>query len=163
MSGGEAVCGEGEPAASFVAVFIERCRANGYKVTPQRIAVARAVGLATGHPTMDDLHHSIRERQSPFALANVYRSIALMVELGLVHKHEFGDGKARIERIAERHHDHLIDVTSGAIVEFREAGIEEIHKGIAERLGFELLDYRLELYARPLSPSDEKATDHPSD
>lgn len=147
--------GEGEPEASFVNRFIHRCRAEGYKVTPQRIAVARAVAVATGHPTMDELHHQIREKNSPFSLANVYRSVSLMVELGLVHKHEFGDGKARIEVIAERHHDHLIDVTTGAIVEFAESGMVKINKNIAEKLGFELIDYKLEIYARPLQLGDK--------
>lgn len=129
--------------------FAERSRRGKYKITPQRLIVVKEIAAATDHPTAETLLHRIRKYEPRFALASVYRTINLLHKLGLILKHDFGDGKSRIEPVTSEHHNHLIDVENGKIIEFDDEEIDRLQRAIARRHGYRLLDYKLEIYAEP--------------
>lgn len=130
--------------------IIARCEAKGLRMTDQRRTVARVVGEAEDHPDVEELYARASLIDPRISLATVYRSVKLFEEAGILEKLEFGDGRARYEDAERDHHDHLIDVTSGEVVEFVDPEIEALQEKIAARLGYRLIGHRLELLAVPL-------------
>jgi Fur family transcriptional regulator, ferric uptake regulator len=134
----------------------EACAARGMRMTDQRRVIAQVVEAASDHPDVEELHRRAAARDPRISLSTVYRTVNLFEEAGLVTKHDFKDGRARFEPIPDEHHDHLIDIRSGKVIEFRNEEIEAIQDLIAKRLGYRLVDHRLELYAIPLKTEDGK-------
>lgn len=126
------------------------CEQSGMRMTEQRRVIARVLESATDHPDVEELYRRASKIDERISLSTVYRTVNLFEEAGLVAKHDFKDGRARFEPIPDEHHDHLIDVRSGRVIEFRNEEIEAIQEVIAKRLGYKLVDHRLELYAVPL-------------
>jgi Fur family ferric uptake transcriptional regulator len=124
----------------------EKCLAKGVKLTDQRKIIAKIMSQANDHPDVDELYKRVSKIDSKISIATVYRTVKLFEESGILAKHEFKGGKARYEELNEGHHDHLIDIKSGEIVEFVDEEIEELQKKVAERYGYELVDHKLELY-----------------
>jgi len=124
------------------------------RMTDQRRVIARIIEAATDHPDVEELYRRASEVDPRISLSTVYRTVNLFEEAGLVTKHDFKDGRARFEPIPEEHHDHLIDIRSGKVIEFRNEDIEAIQELIAKRLGYRLIDHRLELYAVPLDSKE---------
>ncbi len=134
----------------------ESCIARGMRMTDQRRVIARIVEAATDHPDVEELYRRASEVDPRISLSTVYRTVNLFEEAGLVTKHDFKDGRARFEPIPEEHHDHLIDIRSGKVIEFQNEEIEAIQELIAKRLGYRLIDHRLELYAVPLDAKENE-------
>lgn len=128
----------------------EQCAMRNMRMTEQRRIIARVLEAASDHPDVEELYARASAIDSKISLSTVYRTVNLFEEAGLVTKHDFKDGRARFEQIPDEHHDHLIDVRSGRVIEFRNEDIEAIQELIAQRLGFRLVDHRLELYGVPL-------------
>ena len=131
-----------------MADIIARCEAQGLKMTGQRRTIARVLSEAEDHPDVEELHARAAKADPGISLATVYRTVKLFEEEGILDRLEFGDGRARYEEAPSEHHDHLIDVNTGEVVEFRNGEIERLQQKIAEELGFELVGHRLELYGR---------------
>ncbi|RUT30198.1 transcriptional repressor [Arsenicitalea aurantiaca] len=135
----------------------EQCAARGMRMTDQRRVIAQVIEQAIDHPDVEELYRRAVARDSRISLSTVYRTLNLFEEAGLVTKHDFKDGRARFELIPDEHHDHLIDIRSGRVIEFRNEEIEAIQEVIARKLGYRLVDHRLELYAIPLDkPARDK-------
>lgn len=130
--------------------IIARCEAAGLRMTGQRRTVARVIEAATDHPDVEELYRRASAEDAAISLATVYRTVKLFEEVGILEKMDFGDGRARYEDAERDHHDHLIDVQSGEVVEFVDEEIEALQRKVAERLGYELKGHRLELYGVPL-------------
>ena len=124
----------------------ELCRKKGVRLTEQRKVIAEIMTSSSDHPDVDELHKRINKIDSKISIATVYRTVKLFEEAGVVSKHDFKGGKARYEKSPEEHHDHLIDVNSGEIIEFVDENIELLQKKVADKLGYTLVDHRLELY-----------------
>ena len=124
----------------------ERCKQKGVKLTDQRKLIAQIMSNSHDHPNVDELHNRISKVDPKVSIATVYRTVKLFEESGILAKHDFKGGKARYEELNEGHHDHLIDVQSGEIVEFVNEEIEKLQETVAEKLGYQLLDHKLELY-----------------
>ncbi len=122
------------------------CSEKGLRITDQRRIIARVLSDAEDHPDVETLHQRVSAVDSKISVATVYRTVRLFEEAGILDRHDFGDGRARYEAVPEAHHDHLIDVESGRVVEFVDPELEALQKEIAERLGFRLVDHRMELY-----------------
>jgi len=135
----------------------EQCAHKGMRMTEQRRVIAQVIEQAADHPDVEELYRRASARDARISLSTVYRTLNLFEESGLVTKHDFKDGRARFETIPDEHHDHLIDIRSGTVIEFRNEEIEAIQELIAKRLGYKLVDHRLELYAVPL-PKNESET-----
>ena len=133
----------------------EACVAKGMRMTDQRRVIARVIEAASDHPDVEELYRRAATIDDRISLSTVYRTVNLFEEAGLVTKHDFKDGRARFELIPDEHHDHLIDIRSGKVIEFRNGEIEAIQDLIARRLGYRLVDHRLELYAVPLEDKDK--------
>jgi len=132
---------------------IERlCLDKGMRMTGQRRVIARILSDAHDHPDVEELHRRAATVDSRISIATVYRTVRLFQEAGILARHDFGDGRARYEEVPETHHDHLIDTRTGRVIEFHDDEIEELQGRIAARLGYRLVDHRLELYGVPLSP-----------
>ena len=134
----------------------EQCASKGMRMTDQRRVIAQVIEASDDHPDVEELHRRAADIDPKISLSTVYRTVNLFEEAGLVTKHDFKDGRARFEPIPDEHHDHLIDIRSGKVIEFRNEEIEAIQELIAKRLGYRLVDHRLELYAVPLKPETEK-------
>ncbi len=133
------------------------CENSGMRMTEQRRVIARVLEGATDHPDVEELYRRASKIDERISLSTVYRTVNLFEEAGLVAKHDFKDGRARFEPIPDEHHDHLIDVRSGRVIEFRNEEIEAIQEVIARKLGYKLVDHRLELYGVPLNdPADKE-------
>ena len=132
--------------------IIIRCEAKGLRMTEQRRIIARVIGAAEDHPDVEELHARAAAQDARISLATVYRTVKLFEEAGILEKLEFGDGRARYEDADRDHHDHLIDVSTGRVIEFVDAEIEALQERIAARLGYRLIGHRLELLAVPLKP-----------
>ena len=130
------------------------CVEKGMKMTGQRRVIARLLSNAADHPDVEELHRRAAAIDPRISIATVYRTVRLFEEANILSRHEFGDGRARYERAPDSHHDHLIDIKSGKVIEFENAEIEALQREIARRLGFNLVDHRLELYAVPLKTSE---------
>ena len=124
----------------------ELCKKKGVRLTEQRKVIAQVMASSSDHPDVDELHKRINKLDSKISIATVYRTVKLFEEAGVVSKHDFKGGKARYEKAPEEHHDHLIDVNSGQIIEFVDEDIELLQKKVADKLGYTLVDHRLELY-----------------
>jgi len=130
-----------------------RCEANGLRMTEQRRTIAAVLEDATDHPDVEELYNRAAAADPRISLATVYRTVKLFEEAGILDKHEFGDGRARYESADRDHHDHLIDVNSGEVIEFVDPEIEELQERIAAKLGYKLMGHRLELYGTPIKKS----------
>ena len=124
----------------------QKCIAKGVKLTDQRKIIARVMSEANDHPNVDELYNRVSKIDSKISIATVYRTVKLFEEFGILAKHEFKGGKARYEQLNESHHDHLIDIKSGEIIEFVDQEIENLQKKVAEKYGYDLVDHKLELY-----------------
>jgi Fur family ferric uptake transcriptional regulator len=124
----------------------EKCLARGVRLTEQRKIIAKIMSEAADHPDVDELHKRANKIDKKISIATVYRTVKLFEESGIVEKHEFKGGKARYEQSPDEHHDHLIDINSGEIIEFVDKEIENLQNEVAKKLGYKLVDHKLELY-----------------
>jgi Fur family transcriptional regulator, ferric uptake regulator len=122
------------------------CAEKGLRITEQRKVIARVLSESEDHPDVEKLHERASAIDSGISIATVYRTLRLFEEAGILERHDFGDGRARYEAASEAHHDHLIDVETGQVLEFVDDELEALQRKIAERLGFRLVDHRMELY-----------------
>ena len=126
------------------------CIEKGLKMTEQRRVIARVLSEATDHPHVEQVYRRATEIDPRISIATVYRTVRLFEEAHILERHDFGDGRARYEEAPEEHHDHLIDVQSGKVVEFQNEQIEALQREVAKQLGYELVDHRLELFGVPI-------------
>ena len=124
----------------------EKCKLKGVRLTDQRSVIADIMSSSTDHPDVDELHKRVNKVDKKISIATVYRTVKLFEESGIVEKHDFKGGKARYEAAPAEHHDHLIDINSGEIVEFIDKDIEILQNKVAKKLGYKLVDHKLELY-----------------
>lgn len=134
----------------------QRCIDKGMKMTDQRRVIARVLSESEDHPDVEEVYRRATEIDPRISIATVYRTVRLFEEADILERHDFGDGRARYEESVEDHHDHLIDVQSGKVIEFTSPEIEALQRKIAESYGFRLVGHRLELYGVPLTPPGEK-------
>jgi len=127
------------------------CAEKGLRITEQRRVVARVLSEAEDHPDVESLHTRAAAIDPHISVATVYRTVRLFEEAGILERHDFGDGRSRYEAAADAHHDHLIDVETGNVLEFVDPELETLQRQIAEKLGFRLVDHRMELYGVSLS------------
>ena len=125
------------------------CAEKGLRMTEQRRVIARVLSDASDHPDAEELYRRASALDPHISIATVYRTVKLFEDAGILERHDFRDGRSRYEEVPDSHHDHLIDVQSGKVIEFRNEEIEKLQRRVAEELGFELVDHRLELYGRP--------------
>jgi Fur family ferric uptake transcriptional regulator len=130
--------------------IVARCEAKGLRMTEQRRIVARVIGAAEDHPDVEELYTRASAIDPRISIATVYRTVKLFEEAGILERLEFGDGRARYEDAERDHHDHMIDMNSGQVIEFVDPDIEALQQKIAERLGYRLVGHRLELYGVPV-------------
>lgn len=128
----------------------EECRSKGLRLTGQRRIIAQVLAEAHDHPDVPELHRRAQARDARISLPTVYRTVKLFEGAGILERHAFRDGRSRYERAGQTHHDHLIDLATGRVIEFRSAEIEQLQAEIARRLGYRLVGHRLELYAEPI-------------
>ena len=124
----------------------KKCISKGVKLTEQRKIIAKVMSESDDHPNVDELYNRVSKIDSKISIATVYRTVKLFEEAGILAKHDFKGGKARYEELSESHHDHLIDIKTGEIIEFVDNEIELLQKKVAEKYGYELVDHKLELY-----------------
>ncbi|MCA1776656.1 MAG: Fur family transcriptional regulator [Paracoccaceae bacterium] len=129
--------------------ILKRCEAAGLRMTDQRRTIADVLEGADDHPDVEELYNRASTADPRISLATVYRTVKLLEETGILEKHEFGDGRARYETADREHHDHLIDMHSGEVIEFVDPEIEALQEKIAAKLGYTLKGHRLELYGVP--------------
>jgi Fur family ferric uptake transcriptional regulator len=127
------------------------CAEKGLRITEQRRVIARVLSDAEDHPDVEILHQRSAAIDPGISIATVYRTVRLFEDAGILERHDFGDGRARYEAAAETHHDHLINVETGEVIEFVDPELEELQRKISERLGYRLVDHRLELYGVTLA------------
>ena len=135
----------------------QRCVDKGMKMTDQRRVIARVLSDSTDHPDVEEVYRRATELDPRISIATVYRTVRLFEEAEILERHDFGDGRARYEEAPNEHHDHLIDVQSGTVIEFTSPEIEKIQHEIAARYGFRLVGHRLELYGIPLTEAEKEA------
>ena len=139
---------------------IERlCLDKGLKMTEQRRVIAKVLSEAADHPDVEELHQRAAAADPRISIATVYRTVKLWEEASILERHDFGDGRARYEEAPEVHHDHLIDIKSGEVIEFRNEEIERLQHEVAKRLGFRLVGHRLELFGVRLRPADDRGSE----
>lgn len=131
------------------------CVDKGMRMTDQRRVVARVLSNATDHPDVEELYRRSAAVDPHISIATVYRTVRLFEESGIIARHEFRDGRARYEEAPQDHHDHLIDMKTGKVIEFIDEEIEALQAAIARRLGYRLIDHRLELYGVPLDTAED--------
>ena len=124
----------------------EKCKKKGVRLTDQRRVIAKVMSESDNHPDVDELHKKVNKHDSKISIATVYRTVKLFEEAGILAKHDFKGAKARYEETTREHHDHLIDINTGEIIEFVNEDIERLQKKVSEKLGYKLVDHRLELY-----------------
>jgi len=124
----------------------QKCIAKGVKLTDQRKIIAKVMSNSNDHPDVDELYKRVSKIDNKISIATVYRTVKLFEEVGIIAKHDFKGGKARYEELSESHHDHLIDIKTGEIIEFVDEEIEKLQKKVAEKYGYDLVDHKLELY-----------------
>jgi Fur family ferric uptake transcriptional regulator len=130
----------------MVETIEQKCLVKGVKLTDQRKIIARVMSQSNDHPDVDELYNRVSKIDSRISISTIYRTVKLFEESGILAKHEFKGGKARYEELNESHHDHLIDIKSGEIIEFVDEEIEKLQKKVADKYGYELVDHKLELY-----------------
>ncbi|MGF1461608.1 MAG: Fur family transcriptional regulator [Maricaulaceae bacterium] len=131
------------------------CLEHGLRMTDQRRVIARILSVSDDHPDAEELHRRASAEDPRISLASVYPTVRLFQEAGIIERHDFRDGRSRYEEAPEEHHDHLIDVKSGKVVEFVNEEIERLQERVARELGYKLVDHRLELYGVPLEAGDK--------
>ncbi|PCI62735.1 MAG: transcriptional repressor [Kordiimonadales bacterium] len=129
------------------------CLQKGMRMTDQRRVIAAVLTSAVDHPDVEEVYKRSTAVDSGISIATVYRTVRLFEEAGILERHDFRDGRSRYEPVSEEHHDHLINIETGEVLEFHNDEIEELQKQIAEKMGFELADHRMELYGTPLKKS----------
>lgn len=136
------------------------CVEKGLRMTGQRRVIARVLSESQDHPDAEELHRRASSIDPHISIATVYRTVRLLEESGILERHDFRDGRSRYEEMPDEHHDHLIDVQTGKVIEFHNDQIEELQRLVAEKLGYKLIDHRLELYgvALDISSADGKTT-----
>lgn len=145
-----------EPKRTPEIVSIEdQCVARGMRMTEQRRVIARTLQGATDHPDVEELYRRASSVDPRISISTVYRTLKLFEDAGIVARHDFRDGRSRYEQVPDEHHDHLIDLRSGRVVEFRDEEIERLQSEIARRLGYRLVDHRMELFAVPLKDEED--------
>ncbi len=127
----------------------ELCIEKGMKMTGQRRVIARVLSESNDHPDVEEVYRRASEVDPKISIATVYRTVRLFEEANILERHDFGDGRSRYEEVTEEHHDHLIDIQSGKVIEFHDKEIEELQEQIADKYGFRLVGHRLELYGVP--------------
>ncbi len=132
----------------------KQCIEKGMRMTDQRRVVARVLSSAADHPDVEELYHRAHAVDPHISLATVYRTVRLFEEAGVVERHDFGDGRSRYEEAGDDHHDHLINIKTGEVIEFFDEEIEKMKEALAQKLGYKLVGHKLELYAVPIG--DEK-------
>ena len=130
----------------------QKCIAKGVKLTDQRKIIAKVMSNSEDHPDVNELYLRVSKIDSKISIATVYRTVKLFEEAGIITKHDFKGGKARYEEVSESHHDHLIDIKTGEIIEFVDEDIEMLQKKVAEKYGYNLVDHKLELYGIKKNP-----------
>ena len=130
------------------------CAEKGLRMTEPRRVIARILSTSDDHPDAEELHRRANSMDSSISLATVYRTVKLFEDAGIIERHDFRDGRARYEEVPDEHHDHLIDIKTGGVVEFHSEEIEELQIEIARKLGYKLVDHRLELYGIPIKDAD---------
>jgi Fur family ferric uptake transcriptional regulator len=133
--------------------ILQRCERKGLRMTGQRKIIAQVLENAADHPDVEELYKRTSKIDPTISIATVYRTVKLFDEAGILDKLEFGDGRARYEDAEREHHDHLIDVNSGRVIEFVDSDIEKLQEKIANKLGYKLMGHKLELYGVPLKKS----------
>ncbi|MCA3254152.1 MAG: transcriptional repressor [Alphaproteobacteria bacterium] len=129
------------------------CAERGLRITEQRRIIARVLSDAADHPDVEELHRRASAIDKGISIATVYRTVRLFEEAGILERHDFRDGRSRYEMAPDEHHDHLIDVETGKVIEFHDDELEALQAKIAARLGYRLVDHRMELYAVPIGTS----------
>lgn len=135
----------------------KKCIEKGLKMTEQRRVIAQVLSNSHDHPDVEMLYNRASAVDKNISIATVYRTVKLFEEAGIIEKHDFGDGRARYEEMTEEHHDHLIDLRSGKVIEFTNEQIEKLQEAVARELGYKLIEHRLELYCLPLDKKEKKA------
>ncbi|HEY9163970.1 MAG TPA: Fur family transcriptional regulator [Magnetovibrio sp.] len=137
------------------------CQSHGMKMTGQRRIIARVLSDATDHPDVEEVHRRAAIEDANISIATVYRTVRLFEESGILERLDFGDGRARYEEASGEHHDHLIDIQTGRVIEFHNEAIEALQEKVAAELGFRLVDHKMELYGVPLNsdPNDDPGED----
>ena len=130
------------------------CLDKGIRMTDQRRVIARVLSVAHDHPDVEELHRRAHAVDPHISIATVYRTVRLFEEAGILSRHDFRDGRSRYEEHPDQHHDHLIDMKTGKVIEFSDSEIEALQAAIARRLGYRLIDHRLELYGMPVEEKD---------
>jgi len=128
----------------------QACVAKGLRMTGQRRVIARVLGKSRDHPDVEELYRRASAIDDKISISTVYRTVRLFEDAGIIERHDFRKGRARYEQVPDKHHDHLIDLRSGKVIEFRSEDIERLQDEIARRHGYRIVDHRLELYAVPL-------------
>ena len=130
------------------------CTEKGMRMTDQRRVVARVLSTSQDHPDVEELYRRAHAMDPHISIATVYRTVRLFEEAGIIERHDFRDGRSRYEETPDHHHDHLIDMRSGRVIEFVDPDIEALQEAIARKLGYRLVDHRLELYGLPMDKAD---------
>ncbi|MEL6245779.1 MAG: Fur family transcriptional regulator [Pseudomonadota bacterium] len=133
----------------------KRCVEKGLRMTEPRRIIARVLSASDDHPDAEELHRRANALDASISLATVYRTVKLFEDYDIIERHDFRDGRSRFEEAPEEHHDHLIDIRSGKVIEFTNEEIERLQEEIARKHGYKLVDHRLELYGVPLDDSDK--------
>ncbi len=134
----------------MISILEKKCLEKGLKMTEQRKVIARVISDSKDHPDVEGVYARASAIDDNISIATVYRTVRLFEEEDIIEKHDFGDGRARYEQVTDKHHDHLIDINSGKVIEFMNEDIERLQHEIAKKYGYRLIDHRLELYVVPL-------------
>ena len=132
------------------------CQDKGMKMTGQRRIIARVLSDAVDHPDVEEVHRRAVVEDANISIATVYRTVRLFEESGILERLDFGDGRARYEEASENHHDHLIDIQTGRVIEFHNTAIEALQEKVAAELGYKLMGHKLELYGVPLKANEDE-------
>ena len=146
-------------AGSSTLSLAQRCIDMGMRMTEQRRVIAGVLEEALDHPDTEELYNRASKIDPRISISTVYRTVALFEDAGIIERHDFRDGRARYEPAPESHHDHLIDMKTGKVIEFRSEEIEALQEVISRRLGYKLVDHRLELYGVPLSTAEPNTSE----
>jgi Fur family transcriptional regulator, ferric uptake regulator len=133
-----------------------QCAARGMRMTEQRRVIARVLASADDHPDVEELYRRCAAVDHHISISTVYRTVKLFEDAGIIERHDFRDGRARYEQVPDSHHDHLINLRTGEVIEFQSEEIEALQAEVARRLGYRLVDHRLELYAVPLDDKPKR-------
>ncbi len=137
----------------------ELCVTKGMRMTDQRRVIARVLQSSKDHPDTEEVYRRAIQVDDKISISTVYRTVKLFEDAGIIERHEFGDGRSRYETMPEEHHDHMIDLKSGKVIEFKNEEIEALQQAIAKKLGYRLVDHRLELYGVLLENVNSRETD----